>query len=97
MAKVDATEQKKLAERFAIKGFPTLYFYNKGAQSEYTGGRSENDIVNWILKRVGPPSTEVTCDELKTKVSQNKLTLVYFGDLSGREYTEVFQGVAQNP
>lgn len=97
LAKVDATEQKKLAERFAIKGFPTLYFYNKGAQSEYTGGRSENDIVNWILKRVGPPSTEVTCDELKTKVSQNKLTLVYFGDLSGREYTEVFQGVAQNP
>jgi thiol-disulfide isomerase/thioredoxin len=27
LAKVDATEQKKLAERFAIQGFPTLVFF----------------------------------------------------------------------
>lgn len=27
IAKVDATEHKKLAERFGIKGFPTLHFF----------------------------------------------------------------------
>lgn len=27
LAKVDATEQKKLGERFAVKGFPTLFFF----------------------------------------------------------------------
>ncbi len=27
LAKVDATEQKKLAERFGVKGFPTLFFF----------------------------------------------------------------------
>jgi thioredoxin-like negative regulator of GroEL len=27
LAKVDATEQKKLADRFGVKGFPTLYFF----------------------------------------------------------------------
>ena len=27
IAKVDATEHKKIAERFAVKGFPTLYFF----------------------------------------------------------------------
>lgn len=27
LAKVDATEQKKLAERFSIRGFPTLVFF----------------------------------------------------------------------
>ena len=27
LAKVDATEQKQLAERFAIRGFPTLIFF----------------------------------------------------------------------
>lgn len=51
---------------------------------EYTGGRTENDIVNWILKKVGPPSTEVTCDQLKEKVQSAKLALAYFGELSGR-------------
>jgi thiol-disulfide isomerase/thioredoxin len=27
IAKVDATENKALAERFGIKGFPTLFFF----------------------------------------------------------------------
>jgi thioredoxin-like negative regulator of GroEL len=27
LAKVDATEQKGIAEKFAVKGFPTLYFF----------------------------------------------------------------------
>jgi protein disulfide-isomerase A1 len=27
LAKVDATEHKQLAERFGIKGFPTLFFF----------------------------------------------------------------------
>lgn len=53
--------------------------------------------MNWILKRVGPPSTQVTCDDLKAKVANTKLALAYFGDLSAREYTEVFLGVAGNP
>ncbi len=70
---------------------------SKGVQSEFTGGRTENDIVNWILKRVGPPSTEVTCEVLAEKATTDKLALVYFGDLSAREYSEVFLGVASNP
>jgi len=52
--------------------------------------------VNWILKRVGPPSSEVTCDELKQKVEQNKLVVAYFGDKDVREYSEVYQSVASH-
>lgn len=32
IAKVDATENKGLADRMEIKGFPTLYFFNQGAK-----------------------------------------------------------------
>lgn len=64
---------------------------------EYTGGRTENEIVNWILKKVGPPSTEVTCAQLKEKIAQNKLSVAYFGETEVREYSEVFLDVAQNP
>jgi protein disulfide-isomerase A1 len=64
---------------------------------EYTGGRTENDIVNWILKKVGPPSSEVTCAQLKEKIESSKLAVAYFGETSAREYAEVFLDVAQNP
>jgi protein disulfide-isomerase A1 len=62
LAKVDATEEKKLAEKFGIQGFPTLFWFNNGEKQEYTGGRTKDSIVNWVLKKSGPPSTEVTCD-----------------------------------
>jgi hypothetical protein len=55
-------------------------YYRKGEKVEYTGGRTEQEIVNWILKKVGPPSAEVTCDDLKKKVEDNKLVAAYFGE-----------------
>ena len=57
---------------------------------EYTGGRTENEIVNWILKKVGPPSTAVDCAGLKDKVENNKLVLAYFGEESDAEFKNFF-------
>lgn len=53
---------------------------------EYNGGRTENDIVNWILKKVGPPSSEVTCESLKQKTDEHKLVVAFFGDTSSKEH-----------
>jgi protein disulfide-isomerase A1 len=64
---------------------------------EYNGGRVESEIVSWILKKVGPSSTEVDCAALKVKVEQNKLIAAYFGDLEAKEYKETFLTVASNP
>lgn len=72
-------------------------YIRKGEKQEYTGGRTENDIVNWILKKVGPPSSEVTCAQLKEKVEAGKLAVAYFGETANREYAEVFLDVSQNP
>lgn len=35
LASVDATVEKKLSEKFAIKGFPTLKVFRGGEASEY--------------------------------------------------------------
>ena len=61
---MDATKEKKLAERFEIKGFPTLKWFVNGQQHEYTGERTKEAIIRWIMKRTGPPSPFVTCEKL---------------------------------
>lgn len=41
IAKVDAAEERSLAEKFGVQGFPTLKFFRGGKPTEYSGGRQE--------------------------------------------------------
>jgi protein disulfide-isomerase A1 len=56
IAKVDATAQTKVAERFSIQGFPTLKFFKGDVDTvkEYDGGRTSDEIQKWIIKKSGP-------------------------------------------
>jgi len=94
LAKVDATENNALAERFQVKGFPTLFWFVNGKSQDYTGGRTTDTIVQWINKKSGPASVEVSCDNLIAKVD-GKLNAVYFGDFSG-EVFDNFMNIAKS-
>lgn len=56
---------------------------------EYTGGRTKDTIIQWVLKKSGPPSTLATCEHLKTKVNSEKYSVVYFGSEDHSLYTDV--------
>jgi len=90
LAKVDATVEKTLAERFGIQGFPTLFWFKNGEKSEYSGGRTKDTIVNWVVKKSGPPSTTVTCDALDEKVNDDsvKFIVAFFGSETSTLFTE---------
>lgn len=79
VAKVDATENKELGERFSVQGFPTLIFFKNGEKTEYTGGRTKDTIVAWVTKKSGPPSQSTDCDGLAKAVEDNKFVIAYFG------------------
>jgi len=45
----DDPEQKKVSKKYGIDGFPTIQVFNNGSKSEdYSGGRSEEDLVKFV-------------------------------------------------
>jgi len=77
LAKVDATEQKALADRFEIRGFPTIKFFRKGVPIDYSGGRTESDIVNWVNKKSGPAAHTLNDEaDLDKFLEANEVTVI---------------------
>jgi protein disulfide-isomerase A1 len=79
LAKVDATIETKLAEKFGVQGFPTIKFFKKGNAMEYGGGRTANEIVAWLKKKTGPPATALeTADAVKEFADKRDVAVVGF-------------------
>ena len=92
LAKLDATVNKKMSEKYKIQGFPTTKLFIKGEPIEYNGGRTEKDVVNWVRKKTGPVTTKIeTVDDLEKFKNDNEVAIVYFGSDSKdlEEYTKV--------
>ena len=94
LAKVDATVEKKLAEKFEIQGFPTVKLFIKGQPIEYTGGRKESEVINWMRKKSGPATKDLkTVEDVEKFQKDNDVVLVYFG--SNKADIEEFTKVAR--
>lgn len=57
LAKIDATVEKEIAERFGVSGYPSLFWFVDGEKREYTGGRTEPEILAWINRKTSDPYT----------------------------------------
>jgi len=68
LASVDATIEQDLAQKFEVKGYPTIKFFSDGTTFEYTGGRTQEDLLSWLKKKTGPAA-----DQLKTVEDLEKL------------------------
>ena len=79
-AKVDATVHEQLARKHGVRGFPTIKFFKKGVEMDYTSGRKENDVINWVRKKSGPPAKLLkTLEEVEALQKENEVCVVYFG------------------
>lgn len=87
LAKVDATVEKTVAQEHDVKGFPTLKWFVDGTPIDYTGGRSANEIVNWIKKKTGPAAAVVDSAEALEKAQKDEVAaFVYVEKEEGKEY-----------
>lgn len=95
LAKVDSTVEKKIAERFEVKGYPTIKFFTSGNPIEFGGGRTAQEIVDWVSKKLLPPSQELkTIDQAEKLISDNEVVVIFFGE-SGTEEHSNFVTVAR--
>jgi len=79
LAKVDATEESTIAEKFEIRGYPTLKFFKNGKAMEYGGGRTADTIVSWVEKKTGPPAkTLASLDEAKAYTEGKSVSIIGF-------------------
>jgi protein disulfide-isomerase A6 len=61
---VDATVHQRIAQKYEVRGYPTIKYFGAGAKdaaSEYDGGRTSSDIVTWALAKVAEnaPAPEI--------------------------------------
>jgi len=93
LAKVDATQETDLAEKFEVRGYPTLKFFRSGKPTEYGGGRQAADIVNWLKKKTGPPAATLTVELAKSMAEKDEVVIYgLFSDLesaSAKAFIEV--------
>lgn len=95
LAKVDATEQKVLAKKFEIKGFPTLKFFKGGKDQEYGGGRTADTIVSWLKKKIGPAFVTVSTEsELQAIQDANEAFVLGVFDSLESDNAKAFVGTA---
>eukprot|EP00667_Euglena_gracilis_P009483 EG_transcript_9632 len=84
LAKVDATAEKALGERFDVEGYPTLKVFHSGNPSPYEGGRTAKDIVAYMKKQSGPAVKHLdTADALAQfipKSEKDDSVVVVFAD-----------------
>jgi len=86
LGKVDATVEKDLATKYGVKGFPTLKYFTGDVDSpdDYSGGRTEPTIIQWIRTRSMPAVTTLESAEAVTEFqSKGSVVLVGFFEADG--------------
>merc|ERR1711872_183315 len=97
LAKVDATEESATAEKFGVRGYPTLKFFKNGKPMEYTGGRTVDTILSWIAKKTGPPAVSLDTEEAADKfIKANEVVILGFFQSADSESAKEFVQAAES-
>uniref|UniRef100_A0AAZ3SQ96 Protein disulfide-isomerase n=2 Tax=Oncorhynchus tshawytscha TaxID=74940 RepID=A0AAZ3SQ96_ONCTS len=98
LAKVDAAEEKELAEEYDVGSFPTIKLFTDGDRNnpiDFTGKRTVQGIVQWLKRRSGPSAVVLeTTDAASEHISLHNVTVLGFFTSLESEEVKVFYSVA---
>ncbi|XP_035516453.1 protein disulfide-isomerase A2 [Morone saxatilis] len=98
LAKVDAIDDRELADEFDIGSFPTLKLFIAGDRKQpvdFTGKRSVEGIIQWMKRRAGPGAPVLdSADSAAQFIDSHKIAVVGFFDSLEGESAKVFKEVA---
>jgi len=77
IAKVDATVEPEVAEKYDIKGFPTIKFFIEGAAVDYNGSRDEEAMFIWIKGKTGSLVTHLKTVEEVHDLLKKKIAVIF--------------------
>ncbi|CAL5363489.1 unnamed protein product [Camellia sinensis] len=91
LAKVDATEESELGQKYEIQGFPTVYFFIDGVHKDYSGQRTKDAIVSWVKKKTGPGIYNLSTVEEAERIltAETKVVLGFLDSLLGPQSEEL--------
>ncbi|CAH1273285.1 P4HB [Branchiostoma lanceolatum] len=97
LAKVDATVESDVAQKFEVRGYPTIKFFRNGKPMDYGGGRQGDQIVTWLEKKTGPPATNLENAEQAEKLKEdNEVLVVGFFKDQASDAAKAFLEVARS-
>jgi len=94
LAKVDATKDPELAQKYKVSGYPTLFIFRNGRDSPYSGGRETKTIVEYMKKQVGPAAKPLASMEefqkFTTLTNERDYVIVGFFDQSVLKTSQLY-------
>lgn len=87
--KVDATVEQGLASNYDAQSHPTLKVFHDGIVSGYEVGRSTNDLVSFVKRRLAPAVEIIRTAESKASLTGSEIVIVLHTiDESGEAMTK---------
>jgi len=90
LAKIDATVESDLAQKYGVRGYPTLKWFKSDADNalEYGGGRKKDEIVSWINKKTGPAAVVLEDADAANKAKEDNDVIVvgFFKDADNADF-----------
>ena len=95
LAKVDAIQNKALAKKEGLKGYPLIKWYRGGVDTDfYKYGREKETLVEWVTRKSAPSTVELESVEVaKTFIDEHNVAIIGFFKNKHCDEVKIFKRV----